>query len=193
MGEEDGSTQPFQFFTDYRGALADAVRDGRRREFAAFPAFADAAHRDAIPDPNDIATFVRSSSHHPPDESWPDAAAWRRFYRSALAVRAALVTPHLAGAQSLGVELLAGDDDPPALVARWRLGDGSTLTIALNLGSHDATLPDLPVGKIVFETPPRARDRLPGGHVPPRACLAWRDGAVNQDARHHRANGRSPS
>ncbi|HHT9035396.1 TPA: malto-oligosyltrehalose trehalohydrolase, partial [Burkholderia cenocepacia] len=64
---------------------------------------------------------------------------------------------------------------------------------ALNLGSHDATLPDLPVGKIVFETPPRARDRLPGGHVPPRACLAWRDGAVNQDARHHRANGRSPS
>jgi 1,4-alpha-glucan branching enzyme len=36
MGEEDGSTQPFQFFTDYRGELADAVRDGRRREFAAF-------------------------------------------------------------------------------------------------------------------------------------------------------------
>ena len=36
MGEEDGSTQPFQFFTDYRGALADAVREGRRREFAAF-------------------------------------------------------------------------------------------------------------------------------------------------------------
>ncbi|POM15079.1 Malto-oligosyltrehalose trehalohydrolase [Burkholderia cepacia] len=161
MGEEDGSTQPFQFFTDYRGALADAVREGRRREFAAFPAFADPAHRDLIPDPNDIATFVRSSSHHPPDDNWPDAAAWQRFYRSALTVRAVLVTPHLPGARALGVDLLAGDGDPAALVARWRLGDGSTLTIALNLGSLDAALPELPVGKIVFETPPRARDRLP--------------------------------
>ncbi|OXH81650.1 hypothetical protein CA831_39285, partial [Burkholderia multivorans] len=88
MGEEDGSTQPFQFFTDYRGALADAVREGRRREFAAFPAFADPAHRDAIPDPNDPATFARSALHERPD-TWPDADAWRRFYRSALTVRAA--------------------------------------------------------------------------------------------------------
>lgn len=189
MGEEDGSTQPFQFFTDYRGALADAVREGRRREFAAFPAFADPAHRDRIPDPNDIATFVRSSLHHPPDDSWADAAAWQRFYRSALAVRMALVAPHLPGAHVLGVDLLAGDDEPQALVARWRLGDGSTLTIALNLGPHDAVLPALPVGKLVFETPPRARDRLRDLRMPPRACIAWRDGAVNHDARHHRANG----
>ncbi|MBN3837139.1 malto-oligosyltrehalose trehalohydrolase, partial [Burkholderia sp. Ac-20344] len=84
MGEEDGSTQPFQFFTDYRGALADAVREGRRREFSAFPAFADAAHRDAIPDPNDIATFVRSTLHGSSDETTPDTDAWRCFYRSAL-------------------------------------------------------------------------------------------------------------
>lgn len=84
MGEEDGSTQPFQFFTDYRGELADAVREGRRREFAAFPAFADPAHRDTIPDPNDVATFVRSSPGHATEAAWPDADAWRRFYRSAL-------------------------------------------------------------------------------------------------------------
>ena len=167
MGEEDGSTQPFQFFTDYRGALADAVREGRRREFAAFPAFADAAHRDAIPDPNDIATFVRSTLHGSSDETTPDTDAWRRFYRSALTVRAALVTPNLPGASALGVDLLAGDGDPQALAARWRLGDGSTLTIALNLGSHDAVLPALPVGKIVFETPPRARDRLRDLRLPP--------------------------
>ncbi|MBY4859380.1 malto-oligosyltrehalose trehalohydrolase, partial [Burkholderia contaminans] len=104
MGEEDGSTQPFQFFTDYRGALADAVREGRRREFAAFPAFTDAAHRDAIPDPNDIATFVRSTLHGSSDETTPDTDAWRRFYRSALTVRAALVTPNLPGARALGVD-----------------------------------------------------------------------------------------
>ena len=166
---------------------------GRRREFAAFPAFADAAHRDAIPDPNDIATFVRSTLHGSSDETTPDTDAWRRFYRSALTVRAALVTPNLPGASALGVDLLAGDGDPQALAARWRLGDGSTLTIALNLGSHDAVLPALPVGKIVFETPPRARDRLRDLRLPPRACIAWRDGKVNHDARQHRMNGQGRS
>ncbi|EKS9892293.1 malto-oligosyltrehalose trehalohydrolase, partial [Burkholderia pyrrocinia] len=63
----------------------------------------------------------------------------------------------------------------------------------LNLGSHDAVLPALPVGKIVFETPPRARDRLRDLRLPPRACIAWRDGAVNDDALSHRPNGRGPS
>ncbi|HGL4257039.1 malto-oligosyltrehalose trehalohydrolase [Burkholderia dolosa] len=193
MGEEDGSTQPFQFFTDYRGELADAVREGRRREFAAFPAFADPAHRDTIPDPNDVATFVRSSPGHATAAAWPDADAWRRFYRSALTVRAALVTPHLPGARALGVELLANDGDPHALVARWRLGDGSTLTIALNLGARDAVLPALPVGKIVFETPPRARDRVAELRLPARTCIAWRDGPVNQDALNHRTNGQTRS
>src|SRR5712671_4112711 len=33
MGEEWGSKQPFPFFCDSQGALADAVRQGRRREF----------------------------------------------------------------------------------------------------------------------------------------------------------------
>ncbi|MBF5012491.1 malto-oligosyltrehalose trehalohydrolase [Burkholderia pseudomultivorans] len=188
MGEEDGSTRPFQFFTDYHGTLADAVREGRRREFAAFPAFADPAHRDAIPDPNDPATFARSSLEAA-GADWPDADAWRRFYRSALTVRAALVTPHLPGARALGADRLADDETARALVARWRLGDGSTLTLALNLGPQAATLPSLPVGKIVFETPPRARDALAELRLPAQACIAWRDGAVNHDALRHRANG----
>ena len=32
-GEEDTSTNPFLFFTDHNPTLADAVREGRRREF----------------------------------------------------------------------------------------------------------------------------------------------------------------
>src|ERR1051325_7054552 len=38
MGEEIASPTPFQFFTDHHGELADAVREGRRREFASFAA-----------------------------------------------------------------------------------------------------------------------------------------------------------
>ena len=37
MGEEWGATQPFCFFTDFHDELADAVREGRRREFQKVP------------------------------------------------------------------------------------------------------------------------------------------------------------
>src|SRR5690606_38356432 len=43
MGEEWGATQPFCFFTDFHDELADAVREGRRREFQKFPEFASEA------------------------------------------------------------------------------------------------------------------------------------------------------
>ena len=47
MGEEWGATEPFPFFCDFAGELAEAVRQGRRREFAQ----AYAAHGGEIPDP----------------------------------------------------------------------------------------------------------------------------------------------
>jgi len=34
MGEEWGSKAPFPFFCNFEGDLAEAVRDGRRKEFA---------------------------------------------------------------------------------------------------------------------------------------------------------------
>jgi malto-oligosyltrehalose trehalohydrolase len=47
MGEEWGSQKPFPFFCDFQGDLADAVRKGRKAEFA--EAYADDALN--IPDP----------------------------------------------------------------------------------------------------------------------------------------------
>ncbi|MEJ2436374.1 MAG: malto-oligosyltrehalose trehalohydrolase, partial [Pseudolabrys sp.] len=47
MGDEWGATAPFPFFCDFHGELAEAVRQGRRREFAE----AYALHGDEIPDP----------------------------------------------------------------------------------------------------------------------------------------------
>ena len=51
MGEEWGARQPFLFFCDFHGELAAAVRDGRRREFARFPEFADERGARAHPRP----------------------------------------------------------------------------------------------------------------------------------------------
>jgi len=48
MGEEWGATEPFPFFCDFAGELADAVRNGRRKEFAEAYAKHDGAD---IPDP----------------------------------------------------------------------------------------------------------------------------------------------
>ncbi|MCU1452599.1 MAG: treZ [Acidimicrobiales bacterium] len=57
MGEEYGEQAPFQFFTDHIDAdIADATREGRRREFARFVEFTG----DEVPDPQDPATFERS-------------------------------------------------------------------------------------------------------------------------------------
>ena len=67
MEEESGSTQPFFYFTDYAGELGDAVREGRRREFAKFAAFSDPERRARIPDPNAAQTFALSTPPAPDD------------------------------------------------------------------------------------------------------------------------------
>jgi maltooligosyltrehalose trehalohydrolase len=57
MGEEYGATTPFLFFSSHPEAeLAEAIRDGRRAEFAAFAGFSG----QKIPDPQDPATFAAS-------------------------------------------------------------------------------------------------------------------------------------
>jgi maltooligosyltrehalose trehalohydrolase len=56
QGEEYGETAPFQYFTDHIDPfIADATREGRRREFAHFAGFAG-----EVPDPQDAAAFQRS-------------------------------------------------------------------------------------------------------------------------------------
>lgn len=82
QGEEWGASTPFQYFTDLQDReLGRAVREGRRREFAAF----GWAPED-VPDPQDFETFARSKldwgeiSKAPHDE----LLAW---YRSLIALR----------------------------------------------------------------------------------------------------------
>ncbi len=59
MGEEWGSSSAFTYFCDLP-QLATAIREGRRKEFAMFPEFASSEAREALPDPNDPATFERA-------------------------------------------------------------------------------------------------------------------------------------
>ncbi len=140
MGDEAGSDTPFLFFTDFHDELADAVREGRRKEFAKFAAFADEDARAAIPDPNAQATF---SASVPRDG--PDAGRWRTLYADLLALRHRVIVPRLRGAMAMGAEAIG----ERAVVARWRMGDRAVLTIALNLGDEAVVFPAVE-GDMVF-------------------------------------------
>jgi maltooligosyltrehalose trehalohydrolase len=79
MGEEYGEERPFQFFTDHIDpAIAEATREGRKREFERFSAFS----AEDVPDPQAPETFERSKL----DRSRADASL-QAFYRELLALR----------------------------------------------------------------------------------------------------------
>lgn len=149
MGDEANAAEPFLFFTDHHGELAEAVREGRRNEFADFAAFQDPERREHIPDPNALSTLQQSM----PTLADQDHVA---FYRELLSLRHRHIVPHLPGSVALGAQVL-GD---AAVSARWRLGNGSVLQIDLNLSAtalEHSTPPHL-----IFATP--AGD---GTHLPP--------------------------
>ncbi|OMJ32893.1 malto-oligosyltrehalose trehalohydrolase [Sphingomonas sp. Sph1(2015)] len=125
MGEDEGSESPFLFFTDFHDELADAVREGRRREFAKFDAFADEEARKGIPDPNARSTFDASIPR-----PGPQAGEWRALYRDLLALRHVHIMPRLKGTVGLAADVTG----PGRVKARWRMADGATLTILIDLG-----------------------------------------------------------
>jgi maltooligosyltrehalose trehalohydrolase len=65
QGEEYGERAPFQYFTDHIDPfIADATREGRKREFSRFAGFT----ADDVPDPQELETFTRSKlSPRPPE------------------------------------------------------------------------------------------------------------------------------
>lgn len=167
MGDEEGSESPFLFFTDFHDELADAVRTGRRKEFAKFEAFADEKAREQIPDPNALSTFEASVP-----QPGPDAPTWRTFYQNLLRLRREHITPRLSDTRRPGLEPgsrfhvdgseesgtlgeVRGDETgsiqslgaqatgKASVTARWRLNDGTVLTIAIDLSDDPAPLPTL--------------------------------------------------
>jgi malto-oligosyltrehalose trehalohydrolase len=138
MGEEWASTRPFQFFCDFAPPLDEAVRQGRRREFAQFPEFSDPAARESIPDPTDEATFAASRL----DWSEPRGAQhtrWLDRYRHLLELRSRLIVPRLPDMKPGGSCELLG---PAALRVDWRLGDGCSLRLLANFAEAPVALAD---------------------------------------------------
>ena len=130
MGEEWGSRTPFPFFCDFHGELANAVRHGRRREFAG----AYATYGDNVPDPLDLSTVRAAILDWEACETEPGGQRLT-LVRELLAIRHREIVPQLVNA-AFGS---AGVDDNGLLTAHWRMGDGKTLRLLANLSDRDMT------------------------------------------------------
>jgi 1,4-alpha-glucan branching enzyme len=143
MGEEWGATTPFPFFCDFHGDLAQAVRDGRRREFKmAYEAFGD-----EIPDPLDQATFTSAKLDWQELQS-PDGQRRYELVRRLLTLRRQHIVPHLRTA-SFGEAYFEPDG---TLFASWSL-DGHLLTLTANLSSEPGAKKALDSGHCIWGEP----------------------------------------
>jgi maltooligosyltrehalose trehalohydrolase len=171
MGDEWGASEPFLFFTDFHDELADAVREGRRGEFADFAAFADPAQRERIPDPNAEQTFEASRPAVDAllleTDKGQDHRSWLELYRTLLDIRREHIVPRLPGAKALGADVLADK----AVSARWQLGDGSTLRIDLNLGAHGVKIDEHQVQHVLHESHPKSAELSQHGNLNPYTAI----------------------
>jgi maltooligosyltrehalose trehalohydrolase len=153
MGEEWGTSTPFQFFSSHpEPKLARATAEGRKSEFAEH-----GWDVDDIPDPQDPQTFQRSKLN------WEEVGAGEhaqlhRIYRDLIALRRN--EPDLADPW---LDHLVVDYDEGR---RWILMRRNRLVIACNLGTEATTVPvagdlvaawDTPtVGDRTTELPPHS-------------------------------------
>ncbi|MDA8360639.1 MAG: malto-oligosyltrehalose trehalohydrolase [Gammaproteobacteria bacterium] len=157
MGEEWGCQQPFPFFCDFSADIADAVRSGRRREFAAFAQFQGGA-QTPLPDPLAEETFLSARLLWESSQSRA-GKAWLDLHRTLLALRAQRVVPRLRRAP---IVARSGQMVAARVVqAAWTFADGETLCVLANLAGAE-----IPIGvsgaDVLFRWPPHwvSRDTL---------------------------------
>ncbi|NEB40493.1 malto-oligosyltrehalose trehalohydrolase [Streptomyces sp. SID14515] len=169
MGEEWGARTPWQFFTDHTDPeLAEAVRNGRRREFGAH-GWAE----EEIPDPQDPATRDRSVLDWAEPEREPHARllAW---YRELIALRRTLPDLHDPDLASVKT---AFDED-----ARWFAYRRGDLRVVVNLAGEPAAIPlglgrhRRSGGRVLAAWEPVEAPGADGVlHLPPESCVVLAD------------------
>jgi len=135
MGEEWGSTQPFPFFCDFAGELAEAVRRGRAAEFA--EQFAELSNARPMPDPLSEETFAAAVLVWSDRDREPYATRWR-LVRDLLQARRTAVVPRLPALETAQAQARMENG---VLVAAWTMRDGAALSLLANLSDASAERP----------------------------------------------------
>jgi 1,4-alpha-glucan branching enzyme/maltooligosyltrehalose trehalohydrolase len=154
MGDELHATARFPFFCDFAGELAAAIREGRRKDFSHL------LEGVQTPDPNDPHERASAVLDWGEIDAGAHAVAFER-YRRLLGIRGRELQWRLP-ARAAGGELIG----PAALVATWRLADGTLLKLHANLASRPQ--PSAPLsGRLLAATqePADAAGELPAWFV----------------------------
>jgi maltooligosyltrehalose trehalohydrolase len=126
MGEEYGEKAPFQYFTSHGDPeLIEAVRKGRREEFAAF------GRQDEAPDPQNESTFEGSKLIHDLKKKQPHRTL-RLFYKELLRIR----RDYLLGKRT-GLQVSEGEES--VLMIFPSIGSLATLAILFYFGRRTGT------------------------------------------------------
>lgn len=129
MGEEWGASTPWQYFTSHEEpALAEAVRAGRRREFAEH-----GWASEAVPDPQAGSTVAASTLDWSESVSAEAHSSMLAWYRSLIALRRA--EPELSDPRLDRVAVTYDAD------ARWVVVTRGDLRVACNLSSVAQEVP----------------------------------------------------
>jgi maltooligosyltrehalose trehalohydrolase len=163
MGQEWDAPQPFLFFCDFGPDLAQKVSEGRRAEFRHFPAFAEPGARAAIPDPQDVATVLRSRLDWDALRLPEHRAVWE-WTRELLQLRQREIVPRIDVA-SIGASAARFAEN--GLTVTWSLGDRGVLALVANLGPAPAPRPGPPRGRLL------ARSAASGEEAGPNALGPW--------------------
>jgi maltooligosyltrehalose trehalohydrolase len=127
MGEEWGARTPWQFFSDHEGELGEAVRKGRRAEFASH-----GWDTEEVPDPQSEQTLRHSTLDWGEPEQERHAGLLR-WTRELIALRRA--RPELTDGQRDRMQV-AYDQD-----ARWVVVQRGRVVVVCNLAPERAVVP----------------------------------------------------
>jgi maltooligosyltrehalose trehalohydrolase len=127
MGEEYGARTPWQFFSDHEGELGEAVRQGRRAEFASH-----GWSTDEVPDPQSPETFAASTLDWSEldQERGQSLLAW---HRDLLALRRS--RPELCDGRRDRVEVSYDEQ------ARWVVVRRGAVAVACNFSGQPQAVP----------------------------------------------------
>lgn len=136
MGEEYAEERPFQYFVSHAGEeLVEAVRNGRKKEFAAF--FNDEGE---VPDPQSEQTYLNSKLDWTCLEDARHAAMFR-YYRRLIAVRKH--SRILASCDRERLHLSVQNSEKCLVVHRWKDNDHIVCVFNFSDEAHSLEMPAL--------------------------------------------------
>ncbi|MGH7794201.1 MAG: malto-oligosyltrehalose trehalohydrolase [Candidatus Binatia bacterium] len=158
MGEEYGETAPFPFFVSHSDPeLIEAVRRGRRAEFAAFE------WQGEVPDPQAEATFLSAKLHHELRNEG-EHKVLLAFYRKLIRLRKTV--PPLVRADKDHMEVTGHANQKIVAVERWWAEDRALMLA--NLSEAEQSVEVTLVGgrwrKVIDSAAPKWRG--PGSALP---------------------------